>query len=206
MTIIFLEKHAKKLILSLLLHPFWTKGCKRRRRIMKTFKECQFRYCPLVWMFHSRNLNNKINRIHERALRVTYSGTSHLSKIWLIKITLSQHTIEILELWQLKVRQGLSPLLLNEVLVERDCNYNLRRNSFLNRQRVNLVRYGTESVFYLAPEIWDILPNETGFWNAQYFQHKNGFHGNVLVDFVKNMHRKHGLSKWWKLKNMRITK
>ena len=130
---------------------------------MKTFKECQFRYCPLVWMFHSRNLNNKINRIHERALRVTYSGTSHLSKIWLIKITLSQHTIEILELWQLKVRQGLSPLLLNEDLVERDCNYNLRRNSFLNRQRVNLVRYGTESVFYLAPEIWDILPNETGF-------------------------------------------
>ena len=90
-------------------------------------------------------------------------ASHHLSKIWLIKITLSQYTIEILELLQLKVRQGLSPLLLNEVLVERDCNYNLRRNSFLNRQRVNLVRYGTESVFYLAPEIWDILPNETGF-------------------------------------------
>ena len=27
-------------------------------------------------MFHSRVLNNKINRIHERALRITYSDKS----------------------------------------------------------------------------------------------------------------------------------
>ena len=30
----------------------------------------QFGYCPLVWMYHSRGLNNKINNIHERALRI----------------------------------------------------------------------------------------------------------------------------------------
>ena len=28
---------------------------------------------PLVWMFHSRTINNKINRLHERALRLVYS-------------------------------------------------------------------------------------------------------------------------------------
>ena len=28
------------------------------------------------------------------------------------------------------------------------------------RQRVNSVRYGTKSVFFLAPKIWDILPKE----------------------------------------------
>ena len=38
---------------------------------MKAFAESQFGYCPLIWMFHSRGLNNKINRIHERALRIT---------------------------------------------------------------------------------------------------------------------------------------
>jgi len=34
------------------------------RIIMRTFVESQFNYCPLIWMFHSRSLNHKINKIH----------------------------------------------------------------------------------------------------------------------------------------------
>ena len=45
---------------------------KKRRKIMKPFVKSQFGYCPRLWMFHSSGLNNKINRIHERALRITY--------------------------------------------------------------------------------------------------------------------------------------
>ena len=44
-----------------------------KRIIMKSFIESQLRYCPIIWMFHSRGLNNKINCIHERALRITYN-------------------------------------------------------------------------------------------------------------------------------------
>ena len=40
--------------------------------LMKAFIESQFNYCPLVWMFHNRTTNNRINRIHERTLRVSY--------------------------------------------------------------------------------------------------------------------------------------
>ena len=40
---------------------------------MKAFIESKFGYCPLVWIFHSQSLNNKITRIHERALRITYN-------------------------------------------------------------------------------------------------------------------------------------
>ena len=29
-----------------------------------------FGYCPLVWMFHSRKINNRVNSLHERALKV----------------------------------------------------------------------------------------------------------------------------------------
>ena len=32
----------------------------------------QFSYCPLIWMFTSRYLNNALNSIHERALRLIY--------------------------------------------------------------------------------------------------------------------------------------
>ena len=49
----------------------------KRRIIMKSFVTSQFGYCPLIWMFHSRRLNNKINSIHERALRITYQD--HIS-------------------------------------------------------------------------------------------------------------------------------
>ena len=40
--------------------------------LMKTFIESQFNYCPLIWMFHSRKMQKRINRLHERALRVVY--------------------------------------------------------------------------------------------------------------------------------------
>ena len=39
-----------------------------RRNLMKAFITSQFSYCPPIRLFHSRNLNNKINRIHERGL------------------------------------------------------------------------------------------------------------------------------------------
>ena len=40
---------------------------------MKAFIESQFRYCPFIWMIYSQTLNNRINRIHKRALRSVYS-------------------------------------------------------------------------------------------------------------------------------------
>ena len=40
------------------------------RILMNTFFDSQFNYCPLIWMFRSRNLNNKINRLHERCLHL----------------------------------------------------------------------------------------------------------------------------------------
>ena len=48
----------------------------KRRTLMKAFIESQFNYCPLIWMFHSRTMNNKINRFHERALRLVYYVSS----------------------------------------------------------------------------------------------------------------------------------
>ena len=42
--------------------------------IMKTFIQSQFNYGSLTWMFHSRILNNKINKLHERALRLVYKN------------------------------------------------------------------------------------------------------------------------------------
>ena len=48
----------------------------KRRILMKSFIISQFNYYPLVWMIHNRGLNNKINYIHERALRIVYDHYS----------------------------------------------------------------------------------------------------------------------------------
>ena len=45
------------------------------RIVMKAFVESQFGYYPLVWMFHSRTLNNIINCLHEKALRLVYKDS-----------------------------------------------------------------------------------------------------------------------------------
>ena len=47
-------------------------GTDKLRLLMNAFVTSQFQYCPLVWMFHSRKMNSKINRLHERALRIAY--------------------------------------------------------------------------------------------------------------------------------------
>ena len=44
----------------------------KMRLLIKSFVESQFSYCPLIWMFCSRSMNNKINKLQERALRILY--------------------------------------------------------------------------------------------------------------------------------------
>ena len=45
----------------------------KRRIVIETFVESKLNYCPLIWMLHSRILNNKIYRLYERALSIVCS-------------------------------------------------------------------------------------------------------------------------------------
>ena len=47
----------------------------KRCTLFKAFIESQFKYCPLAWTFHGRQTNNKINKVHERALKIVYDDT-----------------------------------------------------------------------------------------------------------------------------------
>ena len=49
---------------------------KKRRVLIKAYFKSQFKYCPLMWMFHGRRFNNKINHLHERALRMIYEDST----------------------------------------------------------------------------------------------------------------------------------
>ena len=45
----------------------------KRRIVTKTIIESQFNNCPLIWIFHSRIINDKITHLHKRALTIVYS-------------------------------------------------------------------------------------------------------------------------------------
>ena len=46
----------------------------QRKRIVNLFITAHFSYYPLVSIFHSRRLNNRIDHTHERALRIIYQN------------------------------------------------------------------------------------------------------------------------------------
>ena len=77
MSIMFVKKPAKIVMVSRFARFM---NVNKSRTIMEAFMESQFGYCPLdcplVWMFHSRNLNNEINRTHERTLTIAYNDKS----------------------------------------------------------------------------------------------------------------------------------
>ena len=45
---------------------------RKRRTLMNAFFKSQFNYGQLIWMCGNRSLNNKIDRLHERCLRIVY--------------------------------------------------------------------------------------------------------------------------------------
>ena len=84
----------------------------KRRIIMKSFGRSQFGYCPLIWIFHSRRLNNKINPIHERALRITYQDHTSTFQELLNKensVSIHHRNLQVLVTEMFKIHRGMSP-------------------------------------------------------------------------------------------------
>ena len=88
------------------------------RTIMKSFVTSPFSYCPLIWMFHSRHLNNKINYIHDRAQRITYQDNTSIFEELLNKdnsVSIHHRNLKVLATEAFKIHQGLSPETLKQV-------------------------------------------------------------------------------------------
>ena len=64
------QKASNKLCALARISPYMDES--KLRTLMRAFITSQFQYCPLIWMFHIRQLSKTINKIQERALRITY--------------------------------------------------------------------------------------------------------------------------------------
>ena len=131
--------------------------------LMSSFFESQFSYCPLIWMFHNRTTNEKINKLHERSLRILYKDNSSSFNELLKKeksVTMHVRNIQLLAIEMYKVNNNLSPSFIVDMFPIKEASYNIRECTEFKRPRVNTVHWGTESLCYLGPKIWDLLPDE----------------------------------------------
>ena len=69
-------------------------------------------------MFHSRTLNNRINKLHERTLRIVYQDSVSSFETLLDKdnsFTIHERNIQNLAIELFKVKMGISPKFMNEI-------------------------------------------------------------------------------------------
>ena len=136
---------------------------KRRLNLMNSFFTSQFNYCPLVWMCHHRSVNNKINRLHERCLRIVYNDSMSTSEYLLYNdssVSVHVKNIKTHAIEMFNVSNKLAIPLMNEIFLKRNNAYNLRKPSELVRPKVHSVCHDKESISYLGPQIWDMIPGE----------------------------------------------
>ncbi len=135
----------------------------KRKLLLNTFIESQFSYCPLVWMFCSRKMNKKINRIHERALRLVYNDYKS-SFDDLLKndksILIHHRNIHVVAIEMYKVINGLCPSFISDLFKLNDGRCNRKCKTFV-RPKVNTVYKGDNSVRVFGPIVWDeMLPEK----------------------------------------------
>ena len=114
-------------------------------------------------MFHGRQINDKINKLHERALRIVYNDTITSFEELLVKdktFTIHHQNIQSLAIEIYKSMNNLPGGNLSEFFVSNNHNYNLRSRSELTAPSINTVFKGQNSISYFGSIIWNSIPVE----------------------------------------------
>ena len=110
-------------------------------------------------MFHSRKSNNKINLLHERALRVIYNdGISSFEELLDKDNSFTVHHFNIQSLANeiFKVINNIAATIIDDLFTTYH-SYNLRSKSKFVVPSVRTVHNGQNSIQYYGPLIWNMI-------------------------------------------------
>ena len=108
-------------------------------------------------------MNNCINNLHERALRMVYRDYNATFSELLSKnksVTIYQRKLQLFATETFKTKDELNPKIMEEIFTFKKVDYNLRSNTSLKIGHLKTIYYGTESLTNLGVKIWNLLPSE----------------------------------------------
>ena len=73
-----------------------------------------------------------------------------------------------------KVRHGLASELMNNIFKKRKVKYNFRQNSTFETRNIKSFFYGSETISFIRPKIWQLLPS-----NVNDSENLNIFKANI---------------------------
>ena len=121
----------------------------------------QFSYCPLIWMFSSRNSNSLISKVHERSLRII-SGDNHSSfkslRSKCKEITIPQRDLQVLMTETYKIINGISPPIMEKKFILRENTRSVRNFQEISNGNRKTVKHGIETISNRTPFLWANLP------------------------------------------------
>ena len=131
--------------------------------LMDAFITSQFNYCPLVWMFHDRRANAKINKVTERALRIACndSGNNSMNNYcnYNKSLTVHQRNLQLLMIEIFKTKSNLNPTFMKDIFVVKNSYYSLRNPNHFQLPNVRTTIYGIENIQFRGCSLWSSLPN-----------------------------------------------
>ena len=131
---------------------------KKARILANAFRNSQFNYAPLLWMFASKTAINTILKIHYRTLQVVYSEY-HKSYEELLQInndiSIHQKHLRILALEFYKRIMQFNPEFMWHCFNTNPIPYNLRKES---RLLIPSANFETNSVTFRRSLLWNNLP------------------------------------------------
>ena len=114
-------------------------------------------------MFHGRQINDKIDKLLERAVRIVYNDTITSFEQLLVKdktFTTHHQNIQSLAIEMYKAVNNLPGENLSGFFVRNNHNYNLRSRSEPTVPSINTFFKGQNSISYFGSVIWNSIPAE----------------------------------------------
>ena len=123
-------------------------------------------------MFYNRTLNNKINKLLERDLRLAYDNDSSSFNELLDldnSVTVHHRNLQKLATEMYKIKNNLSPVPMQEIFKKHINTHDLRNNRSWDISKVRTVHYGTETLRYRGPKTWEMLPQNLKESNQKHY-------------------------------------
>ena len=114
-------------------------------------------------MFYSRKTNNRINKLHERALRLVYIDYESTFEDLLTKggsFTVHDYNIQTLAIELYKLYNNISQTIFGELFTRNNNGYYLRSKFDSVITQIRTVLKGSNSIRYFGPIIRNLIPEE----------------------------------------------